>query len=100
MCIRDRVYHPIYHGRPTKSAAILPNATVVGSLSKSLALSGTLCVWIIDRYMKRLRASKDARGYFTISNPPLAENFALIAVRNRERIIKRTQETATNNLAL
>jgi len=98
--VSDEVYHPIYHGRLTKSAAALPNATTVGSLSKSLALSGTRCGWIIDRNRKRLQAYTDARGYFTISNPPLAEKFALIAVRNRERIINITQEIATANLEL
>src|SRR4051794_19696242 len=38
--ISDQVYHPIYHGPETRSAARLPQATVLGDFSKALCLSG------------------------------------------------------------
>lgn len=98
--VSDEVYHPIYHGPETKSAAELPHATVLGGFSKALALSGLRIGWIIDRDPQRLQQYKDARGYFTISNAPLAEKFATIALRHREKIIGHTQSIATQNLKL
>jgi hypothetical protein len=38
--VSDQVYHPIYHGCPTATAARLPHATVVSDFSKALCLSG------------------------------------------------------------
>jgi aspartate/methionine/tyrosine aminotransferase len=98
--VSDEVYHPIYHGRETNSAASLPHATVLGSFSKALSLSGLRVGWIIERDAARLRQYTDARGYFTISNPPLNEKFALIALKHREAIFARTQNVATANLNL
>jgi aspartate/methionine/tyrosine aminotransferase len=98
--VSDEVYHPIYHGRETSSAAILPHATVLGGFSKSLALSGLRVGWIIEREGARLRQYTDARGYFTISNAPLAEELAIIALRHRETILARTRKVAAANLNL
>lgn len=98
--VSDEVYHPIYHGKETASAAVLPLATVLGSFSKSFALSGIRTGWIVERYAERMRQYNEARGYFTISNPPLAEKFAEIAVRNREEMFARTREVAGSNLQL
>jgi aspartate/methionine/tyrosine aminotransferase len=98
--ISDEVYHPIYHGDETSSAASLPQATVIGSFSKSLSLSGIRTGWIIDRNVERLRQYTDARSYFTISNPPLAEKFAQIAIRNRDKVFAHTREVAGSNLQL
>jgi aspartate/methionine/tyrosine aminotransferase len=39
--VSDEVYHPIYHGRETQSAARLPHATVINDLSKAVPLAGT-----------------------------------------------------------
>jgi len=36
--VSDEVYHPIYHGRQTKSAARLPHATVISDLSKAFSI--------------------------------------------------------------
>jgi len=98
--VSDEVYHPIYHGRETNSAARLPHATVLGSFSKALSLSGLRVGWIIERDEEKLRQYTDARGYFTISNPPLNEKLALVALRHRETIFARTQSVATANLKL
>lgn len=98
--VSDEVYHPIYHGRETVSAASLPHATVVGSFSKALSLSGLRVGWIIERDPQRLRRYTDARGYFTISNPPLAEKFALLALKHRETIFARTRKVTATNLHL
>lgn len=96
----DEVYHPIYHGRATQSAARLPNATVVGDFSKAFPLAGTRAGWIVERDARRREAYKNARCYFSVSNCSVGEILAEIAVRAREKILSKTQETASRNLAL
>lgn len=98
--VSDEVYHPIYHNEETSSAAVLPKAIVVGSFSKALSLSGLRVGWIIDRDPARQRQYMDARGYFTISNSPFAEELALVALRYRDRILERTRSSAAANLSL
>lgn len=98
--VSDEVYHPIYHGFETRSAACLPHATVLGSFSKSLSLSGLRMGWIVERDPARLEQYAQARSYFTISNPPLTEKLALIAVQQRETILNRSKEVASANLKL
>jgi aspartate/methionine/tyrosine aminotransferase len=96
--VSDEVYHPIYFATETETAAVLPHATVLGSFSKSFALSGIRTGWIVERDRERMQQYAEARSYFTISNPPLAEKFAEIAVRNRETIFARTRDVAAANL--
>lgn len=98
--VSDEVYHPIYFGSETESAAVLPHATVLGSFSKSFALSGVRTGWIVERDQERMHQYAEARSYFTISNPPLAEKVSEIAVRRRETIFARTREVANANLRL
>jgi aspartate/methionine/tyrosine aminotransferase len=96
----DEVYHPIYHGRETRSAARLGHATVLGDLSKALCLSGLRVGWIVERDRQKLERYSDARSYFTISNTPLGETLAALAVRNREKIWGGAREVAGSNLRL
>lgn len=98
--VSDEVYHPIYHGQETRSAAILPRATVLGSFSKALSLSGLRIGWIVERDSDRIDQYEQARGYFTISNAPVAEKVAVIAVQNRKTIFESSQAVATENLKL
>jgi aspartate/methionine/tyrosine aminotransferase len=97
--VSDEVYHPIYHGHETSSALTLPHATVLGSVSKALGLSGLRIGWIIERDPARLRKYMNARGYFTISNSPLAERIAVIALKHRETILARTRKVTAANLS-
>ena len=98
--VSDEVYHPIYHRDETNSAATLPHAIVLGSFSKALSLSGLRVGWIIDRDAKRQRQYADARGYFTISNSPLTEQLAEVALRQRDLILARTSKVVAANLQL
>lgn len=98
--VSDEVYHPIYHGRETDSAAVLPQATVLGGFSKALSLSGLRIGWMIERDASQLRQYTQGRGYFTISNAPLAEKFALIALAHRDEILNRTRAVVAANLKL
>jgi aspartate/methionine/tyrosine aminotransferase len=73
---------------------------VLGSFSKALSLSGLRVGWIIDRDAKRQRQYGDARGYFTISNSPLTEQLAEVALRQRDQILARTSKVVAANLQL
>lgn len=98
--IIDEVYHPIYHGRQAQSAARLPHATVISDLSKAFSVSGVRTGWIIERDSARRQQYWTARSYFTITNSSAGEILADIAVRKREIVLGKAQETATRNLKL
>jgi aspartate/methionine/tyrosine aminotransferase len=96
--VSDEVYHPIYHGQATKSAARLPHATVIHDFSKAFPLSGVRSGWMIEHDASRRQRYWNARAYFSISNTSAGEMLAEIATRHRNTILGRTQETATRNL--
>jgi len=96
----DEVYHPIYHGRQSKSAARLPHATVIGDLSKALSLPGVRTGWIIEHDAQRRQQYWTARAYFTITNSTTGEILSEIAIRRRDIVLGKTQQVATRNLKL
>jgi aspartate/methionine/tyrosine aminotransferase len=96
----DEVYHPIYHGRRMESAARLPHATVISDLSKALSIPGVRTGWIIERDAERRRQYWTARSYFTVSNSTTGEILAEIAIRKRDVVLGKAQETASRNLKL
>lgn len=96
--VSDEVYHPIYHGRATQSAARLPHATVIHDFSKAFPLSGVRIGWMIEPDQKRREQYWNARTYFSISNNTCGEILAEIAMRNRHIVLRKTQETASRNL--
>lgn len=98
--VSDEVYHPIYHGRNTQSAARLPHATVINDLSKSFPLAGTRTGWMIERDAARREQYWTARAYFSICNNSPGEILAEIAIRNHAVVLKRTREAASRNLQL
>jgi len=96
----DQVYHPIYHGRPTTTAARLPHATVMSDFSKALCLAGLRLGWLVERDRKRMEQCRRARSYFTVSGTALGEKLGIIALRNREKIYERVREVTTANLSV
>jgi aspartate/methionine/tyrosine aminotransferase len=96
--ISDEVYHPIYHGRPTQSAARLPQATVIHDFSKAFPLAGVRAGWMIEHDPQRREQYWNARTYFSISNNTAGEILAEIAMRNRHIVLGKTQEVASTNL--
>jgi aspartate/methionine/tyrosine aminotransferase len=98
--VSEEVYHPIYHGRQTKSAARLPHATVISDLSKAFSLPGVRTGWIIEHNARRRQQYWTARAYFTVSNATTAEILSEIAIRKRGVVLGRAQEVATRNLKL
>lgn len=98
--VSDEVYHPIYHGRQTRSAARLPHATVISDLSKAFSIAGVRTGWMIEHDAKRRQQYWTARAYFSISNTTTGEILSEIAIRKRDVVLGKTQETATRNLKL
>jgi aspartate/methionine/tyrosine aminotransferase len=96
----DEVYHPIYHSEPRQSAARLPHATVIGDLSKAFSIPGVRTGWIIERNARRRQQYWTARAYFSITNSTTGEILSEIAIRRRDAVLGKTQETATRNLKL
>jgi aspartate/methionine/tyrosine aminotransferase len=96
----DEVYHPIYHGPPSSSAAPLPAATTIGDLSKALCLSGLRIGWLVDHDPARMEQYEDVRSYLTISSSPMTETLAAAAIRGRETILRRAQTVSSTNLAV
>ena len=96
----DEVYHPIYHGRQTKSAARLPHATVIANLSKAFSIAGVRTGWMIEHNAQRRQQYWTARAYFSICNTTTGEILSEIAIRKRDVVLGKTQEVATRNLNL
>ena len=98
--VSDEVYHPIYHGRPTKSAARLSHATVISDLSKAFSIAGVRTGWMIEHDAKRREQYWNARAYFSISNTTTGEILSEIAIGKRDVVLGKAQDTATRNLRL
>jgi aspartate/methionine/tyrosine aminotransferase len=96
--VSDEVFHPIYHGQATKSASRLPHATVIHDFSKAFSLAGVRTGWMIEHDPKRRELYWNARTYFSISNNTAGEMLAEIAMRHRNIVLGKTQQTATQNL--
>jgi aspartate/methionine/tyrosine aminotransferase len=98
--VSDEVYHPIYHGRQTKSAARLPHATVISDLSKAFSIAGVRTGWMIEHDAKRRQQYWNARAYFSVSNTTTGEILSEIAIRERDAVLGKAQEAATRNFKL
>lgn len=98
--VSDEVYHPIYHGKQTKSAARLPHATVISDLSKAFSIPGVRTGWMIEHDAQRRQQYWTARAYFSVSNTTIGEILSEIAIRKRDVVLGKTQEVATRNLKL
>lgn len=100
--ISDEVYHPIYHpvsgAQPTQSASRLPHATVIHDFSKAFPLAGVRTGWMIDHDPRRRELYWNARAIFSVSNNTSGEILAEIAMRHRDTVLRKTQESATGNL--
>jgi aspartate/methionine/tyrosine aminotransferase len=66
--VSDEVYHPIYHGRQTRSAARLPHATVIADLSKAFSLAGVRTGWMIEHDARLLLDLEQHYGGNSLGN--------------------------------
>jgi aspartate/methionine/tyrosine aminotransferase len=99
LLVADEVYHPIYLGTPLRTAAVRPDALIVGDFSKALCLSGLRLGYIIDRDPARRERWLNTRMHFTITSPTLSEALGVIALRHRETILARAGERVAKNAA-
>jgi aspartate/methionine/tyrosine aminotransferase len=98
--VSDEVYHPIYHGKQTRSAARLPHATVIADLSKAFSIPGVRTGWMIEHDAGRRQQYWTARAYFSICNTTTGEILSEIAIRKRDAVLSKTQDVASRNLKL
>jgi aspartate/methionine/tyrosine aminotransferase len=98
--VTDEVYHPIYHGSRSKSAARLPHATVIADMSKAFSIAGVRTGWMIEHDPQRRQQYWTARAYFSICNTSTGEMLSEIAIRKRDVVLGKTQEAASRNLKL
>ena len=98
--VSDQVYHPIYHGTPSRTAARLQHATVIGDFSKALCLSGLRIGWMVDHDPARRERYLNARVYFTIAANVVGERLAVLALQHSEQIYARARHLAGGNLKL
>jgi aspartate/methionine/tyrosine aminotransferase len=96
--ISDQVYHPIYHGARTTSAARLPHATVISDLSKAFSIPGVRTGWMIEHDAHRRQQYWTARAYFSVCNSTTGEILSEIAIRQRDIVLGKAQQAATANL--
>ncbi len=96
--VSDEVYHPIYHGEKTRSAARLPHATVIHDFSKAFPLAGVRTGWMVEHDRERREKYWNARAYFSIANNTAGEMVAEIAMRHRDVVLGKTQQAASRNL--
>jgi aspartate/methionine/tyrosine aminotransferase len=96
--ISDQVYHPIYQGERTTSAARLPHATVISDLSKAFSIPGVRTGWMIEHDDHRRQQYWTARAYFSVCNSTTGEILSEIAIRQRDIVLGKAQQTATANL--
>ncbi|MEQ1950670.1 pyridoxal phosphate-dependent aminotransferase [Mesorhizobium sp. CN2-181] len=95
----DEVYHPLYFGRQSPTAASVPNAIVMGDMSKALSLAGLRTGWLIIADPELRKRAIDARSYFTISSSPVLEELAAHALDNHEVLLDRLVAVASANRA-
>jgi aspartate/methionine/tyrosine aminotransferase len=96
--VSDEVYHPIFHGQPTRSAARLSHATVIHDFSKAFPLAGVRTGWMIEHDPKRRKDYWTARSYFSTTNNSAGEFLAELAMRHRDAVLGKTQKVASENL--
>ena len=96
--VSDEVYHPIYHGPPSHSAARLPHATTIGDFSKAFPLAGTRTGWMIEHDPGAAPALLERQGIlhdlqFQHRGAPCGDRRT-----QSRRVLRVTQEAASRNL--
>ncbi len=98
----DEVYHELELEEgvvPPYGRSLSNRAISVGSMSKAYGLSGVRIGWVVapEELIERMWAWKD---YTSISNSPLGDFLATIALDNKEKVMKRSMEIAHRNLEI
>ncbi len=101
--LSDEVYRLLEHDpadRLPAAADASRGAVSLGVTSKAFGLAGLLIGWLAARNRDLLRRCAAFKDYTTICCSAPSEVLAIIALRARERILRRNREIVTGNLAL
>lgn len=97
----------VYRLSEQNPADCLPNAVdcyekaiSLGVMSKSFGLPGLRIGWLVSQDKSLLHDCASYKNYTSICNSAPSEILSLIALRNKEHILKRNLEIAKNNLNL
>jgi aspartate/methionine/tyrosine aminotransferase len=97
----------MYRGLEIEAGSTLPAACALYDraislcgLSKSFGLPGLRIGWVATRHTAVLKRMSHLKDYTTICNSAPSEVLALIALRNRERIIAANRQRVCTNLAV
>lgn len=105
----DEVYRLLGQGRgdglsegswPAPAACVYPKAISLGVMSKAFGMAGLRVGWIACQDTDMIHKIKKMKDYLSICNSSPAEVISLIALNNREKILKRNNQIVANNLAL
>lgn len=96
--ISDEAYRGLHHARGFTPSFVdyYPKAIATGSLSKTFSLAGLRIGWVCSppELTKRIRERRD---YNTISCPIIDEKLATIALKNKDKILKRNLSIIRTN---
>lgn len=98
----DEVYRGLEYrdGEQLPPAATLsPSATSLGVMSKSFALAGLRIGWLATRNARLLGRVAKLKDYTTICSSAPSEILALIALRQRDAVLARSNAIVAANLA-
>ena len=82
------------------ACAYYDNAVALFGLSKSFACPGLRLGWICTKNQELYDMMAKLKDYLTICPPAPSEVLALIALRNKEKVLEKTLSLVKNNLAL
>jgi len=72
----------------------------IGVMSKAFGLAGLRIGWIATKNRALFKKIASFKNYTTICNSALSEFFSILALRNRDKIIKRNLDIINSNLDL
>jgi len=99
----DEVYKGLEYDPTTKTSSacdVYEKALSLGVMSKTFGLAGLRIGWLATKNKEILEKIASLRDYTTICNSAPSEFLAIIALKNKEKIIKRNLDIIQNNLKL
>jgi len=96
----DEMYWELFHTTPplTSAVSLYDKAITLSGMSKSYALPGLRLGWLACRDKEFMAKVLTLKDFTTICGPGPSEVLALIALRNRERILQRTRAIISANV--
>jgi len=99
--LSDEVYRLLEYSRAERlppACDLYDKGISIGVMSKSFGLAGLRIGWIASKDRELYEAMASFKNYTTICNSAPSEFFSILALRNKDNIIKRNLEIIKNNL--